>query len=275
MTGRGLVNLDPVACGTNGPVILGTEPTRWARHRGPVASVTDQEALRAAVTEAIRDVSSPLAPMARACRACAELLTVGDGVSFALIGDRQHRETLYAGDSTANVLEELQFTLGEGPCFEAFENGGPVLVPDLRATAAPRWPAFAHAAEEHQVAGLFVFPLGWGAIRIGAMSVYRRQAGPLSVDELATVLQIADVAVWALMTLHRSPGDVETVNWTDETASHRQVHQATGVLMARLNVSAADAIALMRAHAFLVGALIGEVAADVLAGHLQLGADEP
>ncbi|MCT2591439.1 GAF and ANTAR domain-containing protein [Streptomyces sp. N2-109] len=213
--------------------------------------------------------------MARACRACAELLTVGDGVSFALIGDRQHRETLYASGSTANVLEELQYTLGEGPCFEAFESGGPVLVPDVRTAAPPRWPTFAHAVEEHEVAGLFVFPLGWGAIRIGAMSVYRGQPGPLSVDELATVLQIADVAVWALLMLHQSPSDIGAVNWTDETASHRQVHQATGVLMARLDVPAADAIALMRAHAFLIGALIGEVAADVLDGRLRLGSDEP
>lgn len=237
--------------------------------------MTDRESLRATVAEAIRDVSSPLAPMARACRACAELLRVGDGVSFSLIGDRQHRETLYASDDTANVLEELQFTLGEGPCFEAFESSGPVLVADVRTAAAPLWPAFAHAVGEHQVAGLFVFPLGSGAIRIGAMSVYRRQPGPLSVDELARVLQIADVAVWALMMLHRSPSDIEAVNWTDETASHRQVHQATGVLMARLGVPPADAVALMRAHAFLVGALIGEVAADVLDGRLRLGSDEP
>lgn len=222
------------------------------------------------------DAASSLGPTERVCRACAEWLTVGDGVSFSLIRDRQRRETLYASDRTARVMEDLQFTLGEGPCYEAFESGGPVLIPDVRTAGTPRWPAFAHAVEEYEVAGLFVFPLVWGATRVGAMSVYRSVPGPLSVDDLAAVLQVADVAVWALLTLHRSsPRADSAAGWTDVTASHRQVHQATGVLMARLGMSAEDAIALMRAHAFLVGGLIGEVAVEVLSGRLRLGTEEP
>ena len=54
--------------------------------------------------------------------------------------------TIAATDGPAAELEDLQFTLGEGPCVDASETGRPVLQPDLAATAPQRWPAFAGGA---------------------------------------------------------------------------------------------------------------------------------
>ena len=51
---------------------------------------------------------------------------------------------LYATNRVAAVIEELQFTLGEGPCMDAAASGVPVLISDLRDPSegvGDRWPA--------------------------------------------------------------------------------------------------------------------------------------
>ena len=39
--------------------------------------------------------------------------------------------TVWASDPTAHRVEELQFTLGEGPCHDAVRSGVPVFAPNL------------------------------------------------------------------------------------------------------------------------------------------------
>src|SRR5689334_10400787 len=70
------------------------------------------------------------------------------------------RETVYATDGIAADLEELQLTLGEGPCMDAFSGGGPTLAIDLRAPEFQvRWPAFTPAAISSGAAAVFALPL--------------------------------------------------------------------------------------------------------------------
>src|SRR5256885_9090917 len=88
------------------------------------------------------DVSLP----ARLCAQCLSALPVS-GVALALMSsDGPSGVVLAATDERAGQLEELQFTLGEGPCVEASRSGSPALHPDL-ATAGPQhWPRFGAAA---------------------------------------------------------------------------------------------------------------------------------
>ena len=67
----------------------------------------------------------------RICRACVDGLDV-DGAAISLLTGSVARQTLAATDATAELLEDLQFTLSEGACMEAARTGSPVLVPDLR-----------------------------------------------------------------------------------------------------------------------------------------------
>jgi hypothetical protein len=56
--------------------------------------------------------------------------------------------TLWISDATATLLEDPQFSLGEGVCMQAATAGRAVMVADLsdRLDAA-RWPAFAVIAQ--------------------------------------------------------------------------------------------------------------------------------
>jgi hypothetical protein len=94
------------------------------------------------------------------CEACVAGLEV-DGAAVSILTMTTARQTLFATDATAMLLEELQFTLNEGVGLQAAAAGFPVLVPDLRETTATAgWPAFAAAvAERASIGALFALPM--------------------------------------------------------------------------------------------------------------------
>ena len=66
----------------------------------------------------------------RLVSACAHALPV-TGVALVLMADAGPAGTVAVTDPTAGTMEDLQFTLGEGPCVESSGTGRPVLQPDL------------------------------------------------------------------------------------------------------------------------------------------------
>jgi hypothetical protein len=207
--------------------------------------------------------------------ACAELLAAtGAGLSLAQGGTP--REPLLASGPLAEELEELQFTLGEGPCMAATARRSPVLVPDLAGPSAhSRWPVFAPAAVDHGVRAMFAFPVSAGAALVGVLDVYRSAPGSLRPQELADALVLTD-AVLVLALDERGGIAPDLGNLLDTTVSARraQVHQATGMVAAQLGVSMTDALAALRAYAYTEGRRLIDVAADVLARKVRLSGDQ-
>lgn len=60
----------------------------------------------------------------------AELLPV-NGASIVVRSGPDNTQLVHATDDVVAQLDDLQFTLGEGPCLDAFRLRQPVLVPDL------------------------------------------------------------------------------------------------------------------------------------------------
>jgi GAF domain/ANTAR domain len=221
--------------------------------------------VRTVVATVLRDHVGEPDLLSRVCRACTELLTV-DGMSISVMNDTDQREVLYASDEVSARVEALQFSLGEGPCFEAFHTCRPVLVPDLPAAIAPSWPAFAAEMAAEPVGAIFAFPLQSGAICIGAMDLYRRRPGWLSATELTTALAVVDVAVMVILNLL---ADAEHGDWwLDLPEQREQVHQAVGMLIAAFGIPADQALARLRGYAFAVGRLVDEVAHDIVTRRL-------
>jgi hypothetical protein len=218
------------------------------------------ERLRAAVAAALRDPEGDSEPLRRVCMACVDLLPV-DGASVSVMTGTQYRETLYASDDTMSVVESLQFTLGEGPCFDAFHHRRPVLVPDLATYSATAWPVFANEIRAHPVGAIFAFPLQAGAIAIGAMDLYRRKAGWLTADELAMALQMVDLAALAVLGLRYGQHEGE---WLADLPHNREVvHQAVGMLIAEYRIPPDQALARLRGYAFAAGRTVEDVATDL------------
>ncbi len=209
------------------------------------------------------------------CVACVQaVLADGAGLSMAR-GARLH-EPVFATDPRSHELEELQFTLGEGPGMDAVSSDGAVLVADLSAgESASRWPVFAAAAVMEGVRAMFSIPVQAGAVRLGVLDVYRDRAGPLTGGQLADTLAYADAAL--VLALDRRGGiSPRTEELFDVEFARRgaEVHQAAGMVMVQTGVPVADALARLRAYAYAHDLRLADVAADVVARRLRLPPDE-
>jgi hypothetical protein len=197
-----------------------------------------------------------------------------DGVAVALVLPASPREVLYASDAVVSEVEELTVTLGEGAGVEALE-GGPVLVADL---AAPewesRWPIYAAAAMSAGVRAVFALPLRIGAIRLGVMDLYRAVPGSLDPERLADALQLADsVCAILLDAADQNPLRINGSALEPLGVRHPQVHQATGMLIVQLGVTAAVALTRLRAYAYAHDRRLVEVARDVVTRRLRFHRD--
>lgn len=201
------------------------------------------------------------------CRAEAN----ADGVGLAVISSEGVPEPVFVSDAGARLIEDLQFTLGEGPCVDAVRSGSPVLLDDVRAVtdATRRWPAFTKEAESSGVRAVFAFPVQVGAIALGTLDLYRARPGTLGAAELAAVLRTVDRIASVLLDVSAAGGDGVT-----EPTYRMVVHQAAGMVMAQTHSNIASALARLRATAFSEGIAINDLAADVVAGRRRFPKEE-
>ena len=194
-----------------------------------------------------------------------------DGVGLAVISSEGVPEPTFVSDGRSRLIEDLQFTLGEGPCVDAVRSGSPVLLDDVRALtdATRRWPTFAKEAEASGVRAVFAFPVRVGAIALGALDLYRSRPGTLDADELAAVLRTVDGIAAVLLDVSAAGGDGVT-----EPTYRMVVHQAAGMVMAQTGTNIATALARLRATAFSEGIVINDIAADVVAGRRRFSKEE-
>jgi len=170
----------------------------------------------------------------------------------------------------SELIEELQFTLGEGPCVDAYNQGRPVLEPDLADPEEPRWLAFSPRALAADARAVFGFPLQVGAVRLGALNLYRDRPGPLSDDQHADALVLADVAAqFVLAKQANAPLDMVATELDAGANFHLAEHQASGMVAAQLGVSVAEALIRLRAHAFSHDVALTQVADEVVARRLR------
>ncbi|WP_218920599.1 GAF and ANTAR domain-containing protein [Lentzea guizhouensis] len=213
---------------------------------------------------ALHEQASNPDALPRFVRTCMDPLQM-DGAFVSLIDGPRFQTSLYASDVAAHI-ESVQFSLGEGPCFEAFATCSPVLAPDLAHASAPGWSAFAAAMAGRPIGAIFAFPLRADAIGIGVIGFYCRRARPFSDDELAIALEVADLMTVVLLGPQLGSGDSSRGVLAPD---HAQLHKATGMLVATVGVSAAEAVARLRGHAFVVSRSVDEVAQAIVTGMIS------
>lgn len=210
----------------------------------------------------------PESYMERVCSAGVELLNMS-GTGLTLMTRNAELGAVSASDKGAQVIEDLQFTLGEGPALDAFRLGTPALEPNM-ADAPVRWPFFGPAALELGVLAVFSFPLQMGVIRLGCFDLFRDRPGFLTEDELADALLLADLVTEDIVDLQAEGGLRSTA--ADHLGRRARVYEATGMVAAQIDSDMASALARLRAHAFASEISIFEVAEQVIARSLRLSA---
>ena len=239
----------------------------------------DTQEIRDALGESMTGAQTPLDAADRLCAACVQLLDV-DGASISYLGDGTMQGTFGSSGELSRTLDELQFTYGQGPCLDAVTECRPVLAPHLNGPAEGRWPALTQAIIGHGIHAIFALPVAIASTPIGALDLYRRSSGPLGESAMPGGVYAARLAALPLLDLMTAETDWQSAaegrgTWEQlESLERVEVYQATGMIIAALDVSPADALVRLRAHAITHGLTASEVAYRILNRRLVLDRDD-
>jgi GAF domain-containing protein len=205
----------------------------------------------------------------RLCVACAAV-TEMTGAGIMLIADDRPHGSVCTTDAVSALIEDLQFTLGEGPCVDAHREQRPVVEPDLANPDVRRWASFTPPVLASGVRAVFGFPISVGDVRVGALNLYRDRPGPLTDDQRADAVAIAGIAARAIFEM-QADAEPGVLGAALEVGTNFQfvVHQAAGMVSVQLGVGVAEATLRLRALAFSTGRLVADVARDVVARRLR------
>ena len=125
-------------------------------------------------------------------------------------------EVLAAAGRNADEIAELQFTLGEGPCLDAFLAGVPTFAVDL-ANRGGRWPMFSTQAAELGVLAEFSLPMRLGSAPVGVLDLSREEPGMLNDEHLADALTAAEIVTDAVLLLQGASDSSELLDGYEMT----------------------------------------------------------
>lgn len=214
----------------------------------------------------------------RLCETCVALFDV-DAAAISLVFDGATNGTLGCSDEQARAYDEVQFTVGEGPCLESVALGAPVLVTDLADRTERRWPLYGPALLEMRIRGVYAIPVVVAGEYVGALDLFRALPGQLPAGELAgatLAAELAGIPVLDLLDhdLQAAVAEPGSNAWVElAVLSRAEVSQATGMLVAQLGIEPADALLRLRAHAYATGRAATDVARDILERRLRLETD--
>ena len=261
----------------------------WARDRRRFIADAD-EANRQGVLPT-RDHGFPLGPLgcqfARLTAALLDAQTVQDvleqvveatlsvapQVDVASVTLRSPDGTFHtpiATHSVAQLLDECQYELGEGPCVTAALNPGPAFAawPDRSNDDSP-WPGFSRAAGKLGVAAVLSFsllPTPNPPRLSGALNLYSEWPHGLDAIDRDTILLLATHASLALASTEAvTTAKLREAQLRQAIDSRDVIGQAKGILMSRRNISAEEAFDILRVSSQKLNVKLSEVAKVVAA----------
>lgn len=244
------------------------------------------EAMRSELNAALTSAAPGLAAADRLCSACVELFGV-DGAAVSMVYEGSSRGTYGSSNESSRRLDEYQFTFGEGPCLDSVASCEAVLVSNLDDPRERRWPAFAGAVLGDGIHGVFALPIMIASVCVGALDLFRSGPGPLETDSLAGAVMAAELASLPLLDLLATQDGAHADDRLNTALMTRgedgwgrladmdriEVYQATGILIAQLDVDAAEALVRLRAHALTTDQTASEVARAIVEQRLVLERD--
>lgn len=225
---------------------------------------------RARILGLLANEGSSLSGTKRLCR-MAVSATGLSGAGIMIISDGGPQGSLCTTGVASGVIEDLQYTLGEGPAIDSYREDRAVVEPNLATPEVLRWPMFSGPAVEAGARAVFGFPIRVGAVRFGALNLYRRDVGSLTADQHADSLVSAEIIAEAVLALQAAADEGELAEALTVDSDFRYVvHQASGMLSVQLGVSVEEASIRLRAYAFGIGTTLTEIATAVVEGRLRL-----
>jgi GAF domain-containing protein len=150
---------------------------------------------------------------------------------------RRHVEPRAWTADLPRELDELQGSLGEGPCMDAVWDHRVVRVDDT--ATEPRWPRFAHEACRRGVGSMLSFQLFVAGDNLGALNMYARSPGAFTQESENVGLLFASHAAVALA------GAQHEEHLRAAMDNRDLIGQAKGILMERHRLTADHAFTVL------------------------------
>ncbi len=228
-----------------------------------------EQSTRIAVAFAREAAKSPRSGL---CAAVVDVLAVS-GAGITVMGDGQAGPVCVSSRRMAE-LEDLQFTMGEGPCQDAFRSGRPVHAPSFDLSVIARWPSFVDQAQECGVGAVFAYPLAANGVKIGVLTLYQDDEGELSAAQHDDSMALVEVLTETVLSLQDAAPEGALAAGLEDAVTYRaEIHQASGMVSIQLGIPATEALLRIRAYAFANDQPVGNVAADIVARRLRLTDD--
>ncbi|WP_430503061.1 GAF and ANTAR domain-containing protein [Micromonospora trifolii] len=199
---------------------------------------------------------------------------VGASAVGLLLADQRGRlQFMAASDERARILEIFQVQGSEGPCFDAFRTGKPVLNADLE-SAGERWPDFTRHALTAGFRSVHAFPMRVRREVIGALNVFGSAVGGnFGEADVQIVQALTDVAAIGLLqerAIRR--GEVLTEQLQGALNSRIVIEQAKGAIAQAHGLSVDAAFTALRGYARRTNRKLTDAAQDMLADPDNLAA---
>ena len=199
---------------------------------------------------------------------CVEVLDV-DAAGLMLVSPGGDLRVMASSSEAMRVLELFEVQSEEGPCLDCFRDGVPVVNQDL-ASVNGRWPRFAAEALGAGFHSVHALPMRLRGTVLGALNLFRIDAGTMGPEDMSAAQALADVATIALLQ-HRAVLAAQEVNDQLQVALNSRViiEQAKGMVAERIGVDMENAFLVLRNHARNHNLRLVDVASDVIAGALK------
>ena len=191
-------------------------------------------------------------------------LSRGAAAGVMIVGRDETLHHIGASSENARLLELFQVQHSEGPCFEAFRTGEPVMATDVAATTE-RWPVFAERALGLGMASVYAFPMRLRDRVVGALNVFHTTGEEFVEAELKILQALADMATIALIQEQAiSRAEVLTEQLQAALNSRITIEQAKGAIARVSGVTVDEAFELLRAYARTSRRRLTDVAHEVV-----------
>jgi hypothetical protein len=239
------------------------------RLAGSEVGVTSSDDRLGKLESLLGQVGTDMQALERLCVGSVDHLAAS-GAGISVVTGSGTREIIFATDQVSARIEDLQVSLGEGPCIDVWSSRRPVIEEDLSRTSPDRWPMFVPAARAAGAAAVFAMPLQVGMSRVGALDLYRDEPGGLSAADLTDAVRLGDALTHVLLRLEPYDGEADAEIGSTLSA---EIYQACGMVTVQLEVDITEALARLRAHAYAEERPLSEVARDVVARRLRIERD--
>lgn len=196
---------------------------------------------------------------------CARLLDVSD-VTISFVGTSD-QFILSASSADARTLDEWEFTLKEGPCIDAAATSTSSMGETAQADTNP-WPRLSAKAQAIGYRSIAGIPVQVKGNTFATLNLQDRH-GTISPETLTDAEHLAsEIAALIVAALSQHPPSLA------EPADHDRFHQATGMVMSQMGITAEAAASTLRTHAWTHDRLLTDIANDVVAHTLTFSLPE-